>query len=192
MEALATWIQILLPIGGGLWIYGTASDHKRAQFRRWLSEKASASKPYIQRLLLRLGCGAVTVAAGWIVWDSIIGVIDFKSSAAPLSRRDVFLFVLNAFNGICYAVVTATFFGLTIRRNEESGESGRLVVTLNKREYLTLKIVEGADINGLIEALKRGEVCLQMVGTSRGKVKVRVDAPRDLLVLRQSENERLV
>jgi hypothetical protein len=98
------------------WSYGSAGEQKRANFKSWISGRASSSAPAFRRVLRHLVPALLSIGAGWFCWHSIVAVAEFLVSPAPMTRREVFHLPVNLFNAIMYGGGALTFALLTFDR----------------------------------------------------------------------------
>lgn len=190
MESVLTWVQVLLTAVSLVLVYGSSSDRKRSQFKKWLADAASATKPHLAKLLLRIACTGTTAVAGWICWESAEAVHAFSTSLEPMTRADVFHLLLNSFNAITYAVFTGIAAAVTIKPPRLPEENGKLAISIKENESFSLCVAENADIEKLIEALKQGDARFHVTSVSRGRAKLLIDAPKDLRIIRKEHPEK--
>lgn len=189
MESAGTVVQLAIGVFGAVWLYGTSSDRKKARFKEWLSGLVLASKPHLLQFLARGALLLIAVAAGVIVWGSAKDVYEFKTSLEPLTRPDVFKFLLNSFNALAYLLAGSVFLGMAFSRPNSKSDQGKLVITIKEQETFVLGIAEDADSGKLIEAIKLGQASFQVTSASRGRTKLVIDAPEGLRVNRAAQTK---
>lgn len=72
-----------------------------------------------------------------------------------------------------------------IRLTEKDISTGQLILTRRDGERIHLSIDPGADIEQLVQQLQSGGITIQInTGISSGQVRIGIDAPRDISILR--------
>lgn len=139
-------------IAGLLWAYGSAGEERRANFRAWLAFHIARAKPHTANVLFRLMFLVLLLCTAAIVFGSAKEIYEFRTSVEPLSRREVFMLILNLFNAFAYGVASFACFMLAVGPRPKK----TLPLALTEGQPLTLFLKCEAESAALYEALQNG------------------------------------
>lgn len=95
-----------------------------------------------------LGIG---ILAGLIVWVSAREIFEFRMSLEPLTRRDVFQFLLNTFNVVSYTLLSFTCLLMLIKPDRK-----KIPLVLAEGQDITVTLKGEPDIAAFSEAMRQG------------------------------------
>jgi len=95
-----------------------------------------------------LGIG---ILAGLIVWASAREIFEFRTSLEPLTRRDVFQFLLNTFNVVSYTLLSFTCLLMLIKPDRK-----KIPLVLTEGQDITVTLKGEPDIAAFTEAMRQG------------------------------------
>lgn len=139
-------------IAGLLWAYGSAGEERRANFRAWLAFHIARAKPHTANVLFRLMFLVLLLGTAAIVFGSVKEIYEFRTSVEPLSRREVFMLILNLFNAFAYGVASFACLMLTVGPRPKK----TLPLALTEGQPLTLFLKCETESAALHEALQNG------------------------------------
>lgn len=164
------FLSLIALILGGAWHYGSSGPAKRENFRQWLSEKTQQAKPLVARSAVRLLFICLLVGAAAITWSSAKEIYDFRTSAEPITRKEVFMLLLNTFNTLAYAGASLAFFMLSVAPFPKK----RMPLILTEGEPVSFRLQGSTDAAELQRALGEGITVTVSIDASR-KIKVTAD-----------------
>jgi|TARA_R100001143_G_scaffold61337_1_gene61915 hypothetical protein len=144
-------IPAIVAVAGAAWTYGSAGDVRRANFRAWLLAHLQRAKPVTVKILAKAFIFGMGVLAGAIVWTSAREIFEFRTSLEPMTRRDVFQFLLSAFNLVCYAALCFTCVLFLIKPDRK-----KIPLVLAEGQDITVTLKGEPDIAAFTEAMKQG------------------------------------
>lgn len=142
----------VMGIAGLIWAYGSAGEERRANFRAWLAFHIAQAKPHTANALFRLMFLVLLLGTAAIVFGSVKEIYEFRTSVEPLSRREVFMLILNLFNAFAYGI--ASFACLMLAVGPRPKKTMPLVLTEGRPLTLFLKCED--ESTAFEEALKNG------------------------------------
>lgn len=176
--------QVLAAIFATAWLYGSASEHKKARFKAWIAGTITQSTPLLKRILwasigwaIFAGCILIVIYSSWSVYG-------FLKSTAPMSRIEVFHLLLNSFNGFMYLLVAAACWGLMSRKRDSLEPANEYQLLLEESQRFTLMLAEASDHQIAIEKIRNGEARFRIDKIAEGKVHLSLELPEGLTVSR--------
>lgn len=145
-------LSMVAVIAAGAWHYGSSGPDKRENFRRWLSEHTKRAKPVVASSALRLLFLCMLAGAATITWSSAKEIYEFRVSAEPISRKDVFMLILNTFNVIAYAGASGAFLLLAVKPFPKQ----RMPLILTEGKPVRICLRGSTDAEALKKALHEG------------------------------------
>jgi|GEM_PF-1941852 len=145
-------LSMVAVLAAGAWHYGSSGPDKRENFRRWLSEHTRRAKPVVASSALRLLFLCMFAGAAAITWSSAKEIYDFRMSPEPISRKDVFMLILNTFNVIAYAGASGAFLLLTVAPFPKQ----RMPLILTEGKPVRIRLQGSTDAEALKQALHEG------------------------------------
>lgn len=148
------WEAITAAIGiaGLVLAYGSAGEERRANFRAWLAFHIARAKPHTANVLFRLMFLVLLLGTAAIVFSSVKEIYEFRTSVEPLSRREVFMLILNLFNAFAYSAASLAFLRLTFGPRPKK----TVPLVLKEGQPLTLFLKCETESAALHEALHNG------------------------------------
>lgn len=145
-------LSLLALIVGGAWHYGSSGPDKRENFRLWLSQLTQQAKPIAARSGLRFIFLIVFVGAAIIAWSSAKEIYDFRFSPEPITRRDVMMLILSAFNLLVYSSTSVVLATLAANPFPKK----RVPLILKEGEPVSFRLQGSTDAEALKKALQEG------------------------------------
>jgi len=146
------FLSLVAVLVAGAWHYGSSGPDKRENFRRWLSEHTQRAKPVVASSALRLLFLCMLAGAATITWSSAKEIYDFRTSAEPITRKDVFMLILNTFNVIAYAGASGAFLLLAVAPFPKQ----RMPLILIEGKPVRIRLQGSTDAEALKNALQEG------------------------------------
>lgn len=144
-------IPAVVAVAGAAWTYGSAGDIRRANFRAWLLAHLQRAKPVTVKILAKAFIFGMGILAGVIVWTSAREIFEFRTSLEPMTRRDVFQFLLSTFNLVCYGVLCLTCLLFLVKPDRR-----KIPLVLAEGQDITLTLKGEPDIAAFTEAMRQG------------------------------------
>lgn len=144
-------IPAVVAIAGAAWTYGSAGDVRRANFRAWVFAHLQRAKPVTVRFFSKASLLGICVLAAAIVWVSAREIFEFRTSLEPLTRRDVFQFLLNTFNVVSYTLLSFTCLLMLIKPDRK-----KIPLVLTEGQDITVTLKGEPDIAAFTEAMRQG------------------------------------
>ncbi|EZH79870.1 hypothetical protein AU05_14905 [Ectopseudomonas composti] len=142
----------VMGIAGLIWAYGSAGEERRANFRAWLAFHIARAKPHTANILFRLMFLVLLLGTAAIVFGSVKEIYEFRTSVEPLSRREVFMLILNLFNAFAYGAAFLACLRLTFGPRPKK----TVPLVLKEGQPVTLFLKCEAESTALHEALQNG------------------------------------
>lgn len=183
--ALFSGIVAIFTILSFVLSYTGKEDEHRARFNAvvsaWFKGLAPAFKKACRFLFFFIAC----IGAAAVVIGSIKDIYAFTSSTEPLQRKEVFMLLLNSMNALVYAgAALAMFLVLVKPKRKEALSMGFLTLTRREGEQIRMTIDPGVNTDALLQHLLRDGITLHVGELRGGKVRIGVEAPKEVLVLR--------
>lgn len=156
-------LSMVAVLAAGAWHYGSSGPDKRENFRRWLSEHTRRAKPVVASSALRLLFLCMLAGAATITWSSAKEIYEFRTSAEPIARKDVFMLILNTFNVIAYAGASGAFLLLAVAPLPKQ----RLPLILTEGKPVRIRLQGSTDAEALKKALHEGITVTVSVDSKR-------------------------
>ena len=160
-------LSLLALIVGGAWHYGSSGPDKRENFRQWLSLHTQRAKPIAARSGLRLLFLIALIGSALISWSSAKEIYDFRVSMEPITRRDVFMLILSAFNLLVYLSASVALAALAANPFPRK----RMPLILKEGEPVSFRLQGSADAEAFKKAISEGVT-----------VTVSIDSERQVLI----------
>ena len=145
-------IPALVAVAGAAWTYGAAGDARRANFRSWLLGHFGRAKPIAMKLLIRAAILGLGLVSGFIVWFSVSGIYEFRTSLEPITRGDVFHLLMNAFNLLAYGSACYACFLLLISPKRPR----KIPLEITEGQPITFTLRGEPDGEALKDSIKKG------------------------------------